>query len=349
MTTGAVFSEPVGGDPTAIVSQICGLVKQAPSGSSIRIAHFVISGDSGLDFAGELIAARERGVQVQLVLDGWQVDNPAVDSLRAALGEDETQSSWLHVCSRRSPEGDTASCIGTKGNHNKFYLFSSTGGQSDVVVQSSANNTDLNSTSYWNNAVTLVGNTRLYEAYNAYFADLAAERATDDYAHVTETAMPGGGSVTAYFHPFAERDPILEFLSGANCATPTTIRVGMSEWDDYRIGIAQRLAELAAQGCRVDIVHGQLEEGVLETLSAQPGITRHVLEGSTDAGRIHSKYLILEGGYDGDTDARWVLTGSPNFNKTSLRRNDEAMIKTDLRPVYDRFTANFATMVAAAG
>jgi len=347
VTTGAVFNNPAAGDPTAVVRQICGLVRQAPSGSRIRIAHFVISGAAGLDFANELIAAKRRGVDVQVVLDGWQVRNTAVEALRREFGTDRSRASWLHVCTGLSPEGNTAACIGTKGNHNKFYLFSQTGGRSDVVVQSSANFTDVNSATYWNNAMTLVGNRRLYAAYNAYFEDLAAENRTDDYYRTVTTGMRGG-SVTAYFFPRAEGDPIVDHLAKAGCRTGTTIRIGMSEWDTYRIAIAERIVALAGQGCQVRIVHGLMDDAVRDLLSSHPNISMHELNGATLPGRIHSKYLLVEGDFDGDTDAHWVLTGSPNFNRTSLRRNDEAMVKTNIKPVYEQYRASFETMYVAA-
>lgn len=347
VTTGAVFNNPAAGDATAIVRQICNLVHQAESGSRIRIAHFVISGDAGADFATELADAHRRGVDVQLILDGWQVDNPAVDTLRATLGTDESQRSWLHVCTGLSPEGNTAACIGNKGNHNKFYLFSHTGGKSDVVVQSSANFTDLNSSTYWNNATTFVGNTRLYEAYNAYFEDLAAEKRTMDYNRTVTTGMPGG-SVTASFFPRANGDPVVDYLAKAGCEG-TTIRIGMSEWDAYRIAIAERIVELADQGCRVRVVYGLPDDDVAELLTSHPNIAVRTLSKANELpGRIHSKYLLLEGAYDGKSDTRWVLTGSANFNKTSLRRNDEAMVKTNIKSVYEQYRENFETMFAAA-
>ncbi|MEV0806297.1 phospholipase D-like domain-containing protein [Micromonospora sp. NPDC050200] len=344
VSTGAVFNNPAAGDPTAVVRQICGLVQQAPAGSRIRIAHFVISGAAGLDFAGELVAARRRGVDVQVVLDGWQVANPAVGMLRDELGTDRSRGSWLHVCSNLSPEGNTAACIGTKGNHNKFYLFSETGGRSDVVVQSSANFTDVNSATYWNNAMTLVGNRHLYAAYNRYFEDLAAERRDDDYYRTVATGM-SGGSVTAFFYPRAEGDPIVEQLAGIGCGAGATIRIGMSEWDSYRIGIAERIAELADQGCQVRIVHGLMDDEVYGLLSAHPNISLRELNGATLPGRIHSKYLLLESGEGG----HWVITGSPNFNRTSLRRNDEAMVKTNIKSVCEQYRASFEAMYAVAG
>jgi phosphatidylserine/phosphatidylglycerophosphate/cardiolipin synthase-like enzyme len=346
--TGAVFNDPVGGDATAIVRAICNLVHQAPSGSRIRIAHFVVSGAAGLDFATELIAAHRRGVDVQMVLDGWQDTTPAAEALRAALGTDESADSWLHVCSRVSPEGNTSSCIGTKGQHNKFYLFSRTGGARDVVVQSSANLTDVNSRTYWNNATTLVGNRKLYSAYNGYFEDLAAERATDDYYRTVATGM-SGGVVRSYFFPRAEGDHVMEILAKVGCRGGTTIHIGMSEWDGYRIAIARRLVELSGQGCRVRIVHGLMDAAVLSTLSADPAIELRELD-DADAlpGRIHSKYFLINGQYDGVRDARWVFTGSPNWNVTSLRRNDEAMIQTNIGSVYSAYEANFAHMFASA-
>ncbi|ASR36330.1 hypothetical protein BAY61_16415 [Prauserella marina] len=348
VTTGAVLNDPAGGDPTAVVRQVCNLVKQAPEGSRIRIAHFVISGEAGMDFANELIGAHRRGVDVQVVLDGWQADNPAVDALRAEIGTREDERSWLHVCTRTSPEGNTAACIGTKGQHNKFYLFSKTGGKRDVVLQSSANFTDVNSRTYWNNAVTFTGNPALYRAYDSYFEDLAAERATDDY-YRTATTLMRGGIVKFSFFPRAEGDPVVENLAKVGCWTPTTVRIGMSEWDDYRIGIARRVVELAERGCSIKIVHGLMDDEVREVLSGHPGIAmRELGDANALPGRIHSKFVLIEGQYGLNPVARWVLTGSPNFNHTSLRCNDEALIQTNLGGVYAEFRRSFDGMFVAA-
>ncbi|MEU6034345.1 phospholipase D-like domain-containing protein [Actinomadura sp. NPDC047616] len=345
--TGAVFNEPVGGDPTAVLGRICALVHQTPAGERIRVAQFVMSGASGRDFANELIKAHRRGVKVQVLVDGDTRGSAVAAQLAAELGTDTSAGSWLHVCSG-PPSGGTAACIGNKGQHNKFYLFSRAGGAADVVVQSSANITDLNSTTYWNNAVTITGNRRLYQAYSAYFDDLAAERKTLDYNRVVTTGS-AGGSVRAQFFPRADGDPIVEHLDKVSCRDGAAIRVGMSEWDAYRVAIAERLRDMAAQGCSVSVVYGVVDDEVKQVLLSSPRIEVRTLgSGSALPGRIHSKYLLIEGSYDGDSHARRVITGSHNYNETSLRRNDETLLTLNNKAVYAQYRANFETMRTVA-
>ncbi|MCK2220379.1 phospholipase D-like domain-containing protein [Actinomadura sp. ATCC 31491] len=337
--TGAAFNDPLAGTATAVVERICSLIKQAPAGSSIEIAEFVVSGDAGADYAAVLLDAHRRGVAIRMVMDGYQVDNPAAASLISTLGTDESATSWVHVCSHLSPEGNTTSCQGTKGMHNKFSLFSLTGGRRDVVVQASNNLTDVNSTSYWNNLVVLPGNRELFAGYGKYFDDLAAEVQNPDY-DTTVTAGGRGGRITAQFYPVADRDPIADRLGQVRCKPKgrTRVEIGQSEWDATRLAIVDRLAALVTAGCRVRVVHGPADPAVTAALDAA-GVPRRVLDGSTPAGRIHSKYLVVT---DPGHGPGWVMTGSHNFNATSLRRNDEAMVELSERRVVDAYAANFA-------
>ncbi|MEV6153273.1 phospholipase D-like domain-containing protein [Nonomuraea sp. NPDC052129] len=344
---GAVFNDPVGGDPTAIVRRLCGLIHQTPAGARIQVAHFVMSGQAGTDFAGELIKAHQRGVEVRVILDGDTRGATVATQLATALGTDISASSYLHVCTG-PPSGGTAACVGSKGQHNKFYLFSRTGGVSDVVVQSSANLTDLNSATYWNNAVVLPRDKKLYRAYDSYFQDLAAERKNPDYYRSTTTR-----SGQAWFFPRAgmdaTTDTVAEHLAKVRCTPGTQIRVGMSEWDTYRIAIPEKLRDLAAQGCSVKIVYGIMADEVKQLLLAEPRIELRTL-GTGDAlpGRIHSKYLLIEGSFEGHAHARVVLTGSHNYIESSLRRNDETLLRLDDQAMYRQYVANFERLRAVA-
>jgi phosphatidylserine/phosphatidylglycerophosphate/cardiolipin synthase-like enzyme len=155
--------------------------------------------------------------------------------------------------------------------------------------------------------------------------------------------------VRAQFFPKASGDPVVDDLAKVSCAGGTTIRVGMSEWDASRVAIAERLRDLAAGGCAVKIVYGIMDDEVKAVLEAEPRIELSALgSGGALPGRIHSKYLLVEGSYDGDHDARRVFTGSHNYNETSLRRNDETLLRLNDRDVYRQYVANFDRMRAAA-
>lgn len=344
VSTDAVFNDPVAGSPTEVVERIYSLVKQTPAGESIEIAEFVISGDAGADYASVLLDAYRRGVEVRMVIDGWQVDNPAASALIDTLGTDKSARSWVHVCSHLSPEGNTSSCLGTKGMHNKFSLFSSTGGRRDVVVQASNNLTDVNSTSYWNNLVVLPDSRRLFAGYSRYFDDLAAEVQDPDYDTSMSAGMPGG-QVSAQFYPVADRDPIVERLAEVGCKTGgrTRVEIGQSEWDATRLPIVDELAGLVAAGCDVRVIHGIADAEVTAALDAA-GVRRKALDGSTAAGRIHSKYIVVTEPTGRGAGRGWVMTGSHNFNATSLRRNDEAMVELSHPEIVEGYAANFARM-----
>ena len=344
--TKAVFNDPVAGDPAAIMSELCSLVKQAPTGSRIRIAHFVVSGTSGDDLADVLIEAHRRGVNIQMVLDGWQDDKPPAQRILQALGTDKSRPSWLHVCTNVSPEGNTSSCLGTKGNHNKFVLFDRTGGRRDVVMQSSANLTDVNARTYWNNAVVLAGNTELFQTYNRYFEELSSETRTEATHGIVRTDTPAG-PVEVYFSPVLDGDPVLDRFRGLTCGASTRVGVAMSEIDDTRADIVRRLVELAHEGCRVQIVHGPIGAESAALLAAEPAVAVRALDAAELPGRVHSKYVVVDHGA-ADPAAGWVMTGSQNWNHTSLRRNDETTLTLHRRDMVDAYRANFDRLFAVA-
>ncbi|MFM1730378.1 phospholipase D-like domain-containing protein [Prescottella soli] len=354
--TKGVFNDPVSGDPAAIMAELCSLIKQAPAGSQIRIAHFVISGNAGEDFADVIIDAHRRGVDVQMVLDGWQDDKPPAQRILRSLGTDKSQPSWLHVCTNVSAEGNTSSCLGTKGNHNKFALFSETGGKRNVVMQSSSNLTDVNSRTYWNNAVVLDGNNRLFDVYGRYFAELSSETRTQATLGTFHTDMPGG-PVDVYFSPVPEGDPVLEQLERLTCGSSTRIGVAMSEMDDTRVDIIDRLVELSRDGCQIRIVHGLIGTDGAARLAAEPSIEVRTLNDAELPGRLHSKYMVVDHGSVGlgsadlgssGTATGWVTTGSQNWNHTSLRRNDEATLTLHQPAMVDAYMANFEHVFSVA-
>ena len=343
--TGAVFSDPLLDRAGAVSERLCSYFKQADAGSTISLAAFVISGQSGEDYVDQLLAAHERGVNIQVVMDGWQISKAPSARLINALGTDSSRGSWVSVCANKSPEGNTSSCQGTKGMHNKFALFSSLSGKRNVVVQSSANVTDVNHVSYWNNALTVTGDDGLYRAYHSYHSDMARMVQTPDYNRTETSRGPAGVAVSRFF-PVATADPVAQRLSELQCKNKnSSVAVIMSEWDGTRAAIAEELARLKAEGCEVTVATGPVDGQVAGVLDAA-GIERRTVEDTSTTGRVHSKYFVVSGMRDAASpeknrgNASFVFTGSHNYNSTSLRRNDEAILELHNRSVVKAYQAN---------
>ncbi|SHF82441.1 phospholipase D-like domain-containing protein [Streptoalloteichus hindustanus] len=347
VASGAVFNKPT--DPArqyAIVRHLRSLIQGAAAGSEIHIAIYHFS-DTAI--ADDLVAARDRGVKVRLVVDHSSADGAAVRNLVKALGTDRAKPSWVVLCTKG------AACIGNVGTpimHNKFFLFSHTNGSSNVVVQGSANLTKDNAEKYWNNAVTLVGDTGLYNGYLSYFRDLAAKKKDGDYYRTVS-----GDNSKAYFFPRAgngaSTDTIHNMLDdNVACEGNTTvgtksgrtiIRIGM--WYFSRDAIARKLRELADRKCWVEVIYTTMDAGSRGHLSNHDRIVLRQIDG---AQIVHSKYMLIEGTYAGVKNSKWVMTGSHNYTNAALRENDETLLRIRSDAIHDQYRANFNAMRASA-
>lgn len=381
VTTGPVFNDP-SGDTTAegrILSHLGGLVDGAEPGSSIRISMFAY-GSQWL--SGRLLAAHARGVTVQVVLDQESERYAtAVDSLESGLGGD----SWVRVC--KAQEACLAKDPGTTAadpdgwydnvNHNKFFLFSRTRGKGtvpvdDVVVQSSGNLVEWDRTLAWNDAMTVAGNKELFDAYGAYFGDLAGAAAGQvpqvaDYPHDTQA-----GAAKVYFFPRSGTDVVVNILktvaqpvgTAAPCfgndpgvgTSDGRTRLRIAQHHITRPEVAQQLWALADAGCYVDIVYRKLDNppntevaGWLTKPTAKGRIALHQLDNDQRGGTAtHTKYLLVEGTYLGGANKRIVFTGSHTYTVTALKYNDEALLKYEDATVFDAYVKNFDAQRAAA-
>jgi hypothetical protein len=372
-TTHAVFNNPVGtaAEQQSIQNRVVELVAGAPAGSTIRVSQFYAS-DATVPNA--LVAAKNRGVNVQAIFDRAELDNPNTHSiLSTGLGTNLSASSWLLVC----PAG--RGCIGnrtlngvTSLNHNKFFLFSSTGGASNVVVQSSANlHTGRDGLRGWNAALVLVGNTGIYNAYAGYFGDLKARVVNNNYYDTGRPAVTSGNA-KVHFYPRQEsngqpyndpsEDTIMTLLNNVQCTGNsvvgtqdgthrTIIRVNMAIFS--RSYLATRLWNLDNQGCYVEVVMRYSPDS-----SAEADSMRNLLR-STSSGYggpvvkyyclsdsiwTHAKYIQVEGKYYGVPDRTITWTGSHNWSYNSLRQADEVLLQLEDSAVFGAFRTNFRTV-----
>lgn len=353
VSTSAVFNNPNGtvAQQRAIKDHIIRVIDRTGTGGTgpgrtIRAALYVLDDQ---EYTDALVAAHRRGVNVRVVLDASRTSKPAAASLIAALTTNKANRSWVHVCTRG------AACIAPdegRGhiNHNKFFTFSRVGEQEgageDAVIQTSANQTELNVSSYWNNAYTVVGNTGLYSAYVGYFNDLVAMVKDDNYFTSGKV-----GTEKYYFFPQNTGDLMADVLNNVNCTysvgsvtRKSTVRLAVSAFAN-RPKIVSTLKTLAANGCTVQIIHGQ--SSYWDTFSGVKNITQRRLSDS-DHSRVHSKYVLIQGSYAGHSDTKWTFTGSHNLNNSSLRDDDEAVLRLEGATPHDAYRQNFAEMWAVA-
>ncbi|MGA8114796.1 MAG: phospholipase D-like domain-containing protein [Actinocatenispora sp.] len=376
VTTQAVFNDPNGttAQQNAIVTRIVELINGAAAGSRIRMSMYYVD-DPAIPDA--LIAAHGRGVQVQVIVDHKETGIALWSGLTGALGTDKAATSYAITCPA------DRGCVGTKVmggvnpiNHNKFFLFSNTGGTTDVVVQSSANlHLGRDGTKGWNNALVLAGNDPLYQAYSGYFDDLAAMHGNANYYDTGRPPVTSGNAKIHFFPRAAAsgadpyRDPtedtIETVLDNVDCFGNT--RVGTT--DNHRTIIrvnqhiisrpylATKLVALDKAGCYVEVVANYdpgnaLAKESLNTLLAatSSGYNGVVVRYFCNADSVwtHSKYLEIEGKYYGGPDREIVWTGSANLSGNSLRQSDETILQFEDATVFDAYRTNFRAARDAA-
>lgn len=356
VATGPVFNRPTGttADQQAIRDQVRSVIGSADSGSVVRLAMYHLWDDT---IASDLVAAKNRGVSVRVVLDHSTLEYPSsYDTLKSALGTNTSVSSWVTLCASGS------SCLGPAGtgiNHNKFLLASSVSGGTltNVVVQLTSNLTPSNYSRYWNSSLTVAGNIDLYDGYTGYFSKLAAQnRSAWSYTY------GNAGDYKYYFFPRsgddASTDTVVNALDNVTCrwsdtagSHRTTIHAAMLKIT--RQAVADKLRQLAGAGCQIDLVYSETDAGTWSALHGVSGITNRCYQHDDDGDAatprriVHSKNVLIDGMYAGSAQ-KVMWTGSHNWSGPALRNNDEAMLRVTNASVYDAFEANFQAVRAAA-
>lgn len=372
-TTTAVETGPVFNDPNGTVEQqkvirtrILELIHGAAPGSDIKatVYHFW-----DIEVARALVAAHtERQVDVQVMLDQSSADlasSTTYQTLLDALGGDRTQPSFAGLCPEHPDDATGAtskSCLGDPADgasisHNKFWLFSDTGGSQNVVVQTSSNLSSASWNKLHNDAFVLT-DASVHASYAAYFTEMAAM----DWQSWQYTTQPTSGPYKPYFFPRTSAgDTVVSILNNIDSCTytgadgqdrPTRVQVGM--FKITRQAVADKLADLAVQGCDVRVVYAESDAGTWDALHAPDGslaVRCHNFDDDGDPATsreyIHSKFLLIEGAYYGKVD-KIAWTGSHNYTGPALTENDEALLKVNDDTVHDVYAGQLTKLFQAA-
>jgi phosphatidylserine/phosphatidylglycerophosphate/cardiolipin synthase-like enzyme len=364
--TGALFNDPNGSlaEQQALMDPIVASVNSVPAGSIIRFIAYSFSWDT---MADALIDAHKRGVQVRLLIDSHHyellspgTDTPQLKALRSALGTDRSKSSYIRTCKNGCMSNSTSYI------HSKLYLFSRVGDAKYVSMISSANPAQTGMSRSWNNTYTIANNKAIYDANVDNFNDMLPDKTNTDYYHTVSGSPcdPKGNSAAScklYYFPRAgstpSSDTIYNVLSDVTCTGAagtanhrTEIKLAAYQWTTRRLYVAQKLAALKGKGCDIEVIYpsDKVDAEVADELRDNNiPIYNGRLDRDGDGVKElypHSKYLLINGVYQGDPSFKGVYTASQNFTNNSLRESNEVLLRIPIGSVHDQYVDNFNKM-----
>ncbi|NUR05598.1 MAG: hypothetical protein HOQ22_16000 [Nocardioidaceae bacterium] len=336
--TGATFNRPIGtnAQQRRIFTHVNSSVAASPPGSTIKIAVFSFSDKASAD---RLLAAKARGVHVQMIFDDHTKYAQEL-RLQRALGANREARSFAVFCH--------LSCRGTSGGnmHDKIFLFSKAGRASNVTMVGSNNMTGYNATRQWSDLYTIAGDPATYYTYAGFFDQMKYDKPSGGYY------QPEINGYQSQFYPYAGStrftDPMYQALSAITCTGATggtgvggktLVRLSQHAWNGSRgIYLADKVAALRRAGCVVQVIYGVGIGSQVKSILANAGVQLATVRHRSV--RTHQKSLQVSGVFDGDTAAQVVYTGSHNWSNGALRR-DDVLLRIEDPAAYAQYRANF--------
>ena len=321
-TQTVVLGDPWSNDPErvhVVAESALKLVDDARKGQRIRLSMFNMTYPTAAD---TLIRAHRRGVDVRVVVNGEGARSRQVRKLRAALGTDMGERSWVVVRG------------GGIRMHSKFLLVSKRSGVPVTVWVSSGNLTKANGRNQANEALITTGDGALYTFLAEQFdllrkgvtdPNLLARTAITDTAVVRTYPLPEGG---------ADHDPVMSLLDDVTCVhgdDRTVIRLAHLLLTRERVYLTERLRDLKAAGCDVRVVvHLRGWNRLGREVLARSGPGRIDLR-STQGTILHTKITSIDGWDATGQRLRVAMVGTHNLTGRALTTvpqgyNDEVSV-----------------------
>lgn len=340
-----VFNDPSGGSPDyALENHLVELIDGAPSGSVIRGA---VYSWTRTPVAEALASAQDRGVDVELAIDGGTDDNPDNQPVQILEAANLTQ---LVFCG--NPDLGNTACIGNRENsinHNKLFTFSETGNLSNVVWVSSSNLTNTQMENF-NNSTVVHGDADLYGYLDQHIDNMLAQTKDNNYnGYFNSTAsnvrvyLPPRADSNGGTEPEASTDVVVNRLKYiTEYEEGCRLDVAHAMFTGSRAPVADELIRIANLGCEVRVTGGPTQY-IQDRLAGQSNITVRPLDG------MHSKYILYTGNYNGGANRTLLYTGSHNLTGPALRAHDESMIRVERPEVISGYQDNFELIWNLAG
>ena len=340
----AHFTNPpaFGGTDATILTEFARLVRDAPATSAIRCA---IHSISHLEPADALVDARDRGVDVRVVVDG----NVAVSTADGARRLRDLGRA-VRFCTGNRGGGCVTTNVGNM--HAKFLTMGETTepdgvARRDVSWFGSSNLTDPSGTKSFNNAITVYEDPALRAGFDAYFDELWSQNhypSNDFYSAAAGRGYYRGATATIFASPEANTDLVYSRLNDLTPGPSCSIRVAQSQFTDGRTRLADLLVAHKRRGCDVRVAVGLRPDH-------RPAIGAIVRARLAGAGipirkhHVHSKVVVLAAQF-GEQFHHRVYTGSHNWTHSANYDNDEVFVRmaaeTEIsHPLYDAFHGHF--------
>ena len=295
-----------------------------------------------MTMAKALIAARNRGVSVQIVAAStantdskpWKYLQRHLGARLYSPGHPETRDTYSFARQCRG------ACRGSGGTpHSKFFLFDNVGRSHlhDIVVQGSMNLTSFAANGQWNQAQVLKS-ANIANNFRGIFRQMSLGRRVSNPYNVT--SFP---NVVDYFFPLpggnSSRDPVMQTLNRVSCSGATSGGTGSRTririiqyaiYDTRGVWISKKLRSLWNRGCDVAIIYALSSKPVLNILRNRSGRGPIPMRQSVTKNRRgeivkynHSKWMTITGHWGSSTRAYITFAGSSNWANLAFGSDEQ--------------------------
>lgn len=364
----ATFNDPFRGADkngalrdTNILRDYVRLVDSVPRGSVIRAGIFNASGGTGSTIYNSFEAAQDRGVRVHAVQSGKGKESAVQQDIAKLLGANHT---W---CQNKTSDGSrNTACLSNQktGNmHMKFALFSRAKDKNGkehkhAIWVSSANFTNASGNNLYNNAITIYGDSDLYDQLRTGMWNKMVDPnyATSDFYNPSADRglyHSKKSKVTIYVGPDATpgvdmyADRLKPFVADKDCDVYVQHIRFKRTLPSFGVPPAERLKRMANGGCTVKALTYRLPKGAEANQADYLAPTVQTIFTDTKGmtmrcAPIHDKSMLIRARTsEGGALRYFVFGGSHNLSTTAQRYSDEMIIKVDSKDLYVGFRDHF--------
>lgn len=309
-------------------------VDAMPAGGEIAWATYYFRDEA---LARSLVAARRRGVNVRVAIEGRPREQSANNRIIRFLGDAAGLGKGCRSATRRLPN---ALACRVPRFHEKIYYFSDpyphaligSFNPSGSEVEDPAIIERIGDQDRGHNCLVEVVHPRLASALHnrAYEMHHGSGQLWRLFLPKRQD-MLAAGATQVYFFPMLGRSPVEKEL--ASLSSGSTLRIATSHFNDK--AVLKLIMNLAGNGVSVAILahdtHRRVPRKIENALQGDNGIDflryRH-----PQRLPMHSKFLLIDQG-----GRKRVMFGSLNLSRRSLRVNREVLAVTEQTDIYSRF------------